>query len=291
MNRENRETESPSFEENRSDRLARRVKESGNPVVMGIVNVTPDSFFDGGRHFDPLRAVDAGIRMVEEGAEILDVGGESTRPGAMPVEPEEEMDRILPVIEGLRKQTNCMISVDTYKCRVAEAAVEAGADMVNDISFGSFDREMLDMVAGKGCWYVGMHILGTPRNMQQNPQYENVVDDVRGFLLDRAARAIDSGISRKRIFLDPGIGFGKTDDHNIQLLKAIPRLVNSGFPVLVGASRKSMMGRLLGLDPEDRLSPSLTIAIYAAKSGASVIRVHDVPETVHALRMWRLLCE
>lgn len=258
---------------------------------MGIVNVTPDSFFDGGRHADPDRAVAAGIRMVEEGAEILDVGGESTRPGATPVGLEEEIDRVVPVVEDLRKHVDCLISVDTYKCPVAAAALEAGADMINDISFGTFDREMLALTAEHGCWYVGMHILGTPKDMQQNPHYENVVDDIRSFLLDSAAKAIDRGLSRKKIILDPGIGFGKTDAHNIQLLKAIPRLANSGFPILVGASRKSLMGRLLGLEPEDRLSPSLAIAIHAAQSGASVIRVHDVVETIHALRMWHLLCE
>lgn len=163
--------------------------------------------------------------------------------------------------------------------------------MINDISFGTFDREMLELVAGKSGWYVGMHILGTPRDMQVNPHYENVVSDIRQFLLNRAAIAIDAGVSRRKLILDPGIGFGKTDAHNIQLLKAIPQLANAGFPILVGASRKSMMGRLLGLVPEDRLSPSLAIAIHAAESGASIIRVHDVAETVHALRMWRLSCE
>ncbi len=266
--------------------------EKGNrPRVMGIVNVTPDSFFDGGRYWQSDEAVAHGIQLAQAGADILDIGGESTKPGANPVSQEEELRRVIPVISRLKRETGLLISVDTYKSTVAGEALAAGADIINDISFAAFDSEMAPLVAAADCLYIGMHIRGTPKNMQKNPVYQDVLGEVSAYLSNRANYMIERGVSRDKIAIDPGIGFGKTDRHNLELLRGVPLLAGSGFPVLVGASRKSMMGRLLGLKVEDRLAPSLAIANFAASKGAAILRVHDVPETVSALRMWRLLSE
>jgi len=263
----------------------------GLPLVMGIVNVTPDSFFDGGQYNETDAAIAHGAKLAEEGADILDVGGESTRPGADPVTIEEEMHRVIPVVAGLRKETGMPISVDTQKSIVAKAALDAGAEIVNDISFGRFDDAMFSTVARERAGYVGMHMKGSPRDMQMDPTYSDVVDDVRAFLKERIDLAIESGIDVDKIVVDPGIGFGKNDKHNLGLLKNLEKLVALGCPVLVGASRKSMMGRLLQLEPGARLAPSLAIALFSALKGAAVIRVHDVFETRQALRMWGLLSE
>ena len=263
----------------------------GLPLVMGIVNVTPDSFFDGGQFNETDAAIAHGVKLAEEGADILDIGGESTRPGADPVTIEEEMHRVIPVVAGLRKETGIPISVDTQKSIVAKAALDAGAGIVNDISFGRFDDEMFSTVATERAGYVGMHMKGSPRDMQIDPTYSDVVDDVRAFLQERIDLAIESGIDADHIVVDPGIGFGKNDKHNLTLLKNLEKLVPPGYPVQVGASRKSMMGRLLQLEPGARLAPSLAIALFSAWKGAAVIRVHDVFETRQALRMWELLSE
>ncbi len=261
------------------------------PLIMGILNITPDSFFDGGRYRGIEAAVFHGVKMAEDGADILDIGGESTRPGASPVTLEEELNRVIPVIAALKRETGLPISVDTCKSRVAAEAMDTGADIVNDISFGTFDDAMFTTVASGRAGYVGMHMQGTPGNMQKNPKYNDVVAEVKDFLQERAKLAIESGILPDKLAVDPGIGFGKNDEHNLDLLQKLKKLQGLGYPVLVGASRKSMIGRLLGLDVKSRLSPSLAIALFAADNGVSVVRVHDVFETKQALKMWELLSE
>ncbi|MEW5701480.1 MAG: dihydropteroate synthase [Candidatus Zixiibacteriota bacterium] len=250
---------------------------------MGVVNVTPDSFFDGGRFADPVAAVAQARRLIDEGADILDIGGESTRPGSEPVFADEQIRRVVPVIEQIRALWPGPISVDTTRAAVAAAALAAGANWVNDISALRDDPEMLPLVARLDCAVVLMHMQGTPRTMQVDPTYHDVVAEVSGFLSDRARMAESSGIPRDRIIIDPGIGFGKTLEHNLQLLRAIPRLVALGYPVLVGASRKSFIGRITGAPPEERLEGSLVAAIRAVEAGAKIIRVHDVASTRRAL--------
>jgi len=267
--------------------LFARCGEDRGPLIMGILNVTPDSFYDGGVRFQKTAAVDHGLRMAQSGAHIIDVGGESTRPGAEPVPLAEELDRVVPVVNRLREQLpeQVLVSVDTYKSAVASAALAAGADIINDISFGTFDENMAPVVAASDALYVGMHIQGTPRDMQQHPHYQDVVKEVRAWLADRVESVTRAGIPRERIILDPGIGFGKNDEHNLSLLRSVPQLRAVGCPVLIGASRKSFMGRLLGLDVADRLAPSVAVALHVAGQGAAIVRVHDVAETAHALRM------
>ncbi len=281
-----------SGEKNLSEQGILGIRKKGViPLVMGIVNVTPDSFFDGGRYNRKDAAVAHGIKLAEEGADILDIGGESTRPGAEPVSLDEELERVIPVIESLKKETHLPISVDTFKSDVAKSAISAGADIVNDISFGTFDDKMFSTVAAGKAAYVGMHIQGTPRDMQKDPSYGDVVLEVREFLEKQAAFAVNAGIAADKIVIDPGIGFGKNDAHNLSILKGLNTLVKTGYPILIGASRKSMIGRLLGLSPEERLAPGLAIALYAAEKGASILRVHDVFETKQAISMWKLLSE
>jgi dihydropteroate synthase len=246
---------------------------------MGVLNVTPDSFSDGGLYLDPDRALVRGLEMVAEGADVVDVGGESSRPGAEPVPEAEERRRVVPVIDALAPHVR--VSVDTVKPSVAEAAVEAGATLVNDIS-GS----LWPVAASAGAGWVSMHMQGTPRTMQDDPRYGDVVAEVRAFVLERARRAADAGVDE--VWIDPGIGFGKTVDQNLTLLHHLSELVASGFPVLVGTSRKSFLGRLApGPDggppaPEDRLAASLSTATWAMVAGASMVRVHDVAATVQA---------
>lgn len=247
---------------------------------MGIVNVTPDSFHDGGRTVEVQAAVARGLQLAREGADWLDVGGESTRPGAAPVPADEEARRVVPVIRGLRGHLPGLpISVDTQKAVVARQALEAGASAVNDVS-ALADPDMAAVVAAAGCDVVLMHMRGTPADMQVDPRYDDVVEDVCAWLLARVAVARGAGIAPERIHLDPGIGFGKTVEHNLALIRHLPRLVATGYPVVVGASRKSFIGRVLDLpSTEDRLEGSLAVAALAAWSGAAAIRVHDVRET------------
>ncbi len=261
------------------------------PLVMGIVNVTPDSFFDGGKFKEIDAAIAHGVRLVEEGADILDIGGESTRPGAEPVTLEEELRRVIPVISKLKKETDIPISVDTCKSRVAKEAIDAGAGIVNDISFGRFDTSMFSIVSKSDVGYLGMHMQGSPGNMQMNPSYTDVVGEVRDFLQERAELAVGCGVRADKIVVDPGIGFGKNDNHNIALLQNLNELTLLGYPLMIGVSRKSMIGRLLGLELGARLAPSIAVALFSATKGAGVIRVHDVFDTRQALRMWRLLSE
>ncbi len=254
-------------------------------VVMGIVNVTPDSFSDGGKYFDPSRAVAHGEQMARDGADIVDIGGESTRPGARPVSADEEISRVLPVIRGLRAKISLPISIDTTKSEVARAALDEGADVVNDISALGFDPAMAPLVAREKAPIVLMHIQGTPRTMQQNPFYENVVEEVKEFLRRRVQFALAAGVEADKIIVDPGIGFGKNIEHNLALLRGLGALADLGRPILVGTSRKTFIGKLLDAAPEERLEGSLAAAVAAALAGANIVRVHDVKEAARAVRV------
>lgn len=262
----------------------RGLKVGGRPLVMGVLNVTPDSFYDGGSWGDPAAAVERGLQMLADGADIVDVGGESTRPGSRPVAPVEELERVMPVIGELhRRAPESLISVDTNKAEVADAALEAGAAVVNDISGLTFDPSLADVAAGRGAGLVLMHIQNRPADMQRDPAYADVVEEVASFLADALSRAVAAGVREERIALDPGIGFGKTLAHNLALINRLDRLHRLGRPVLVGLSRKSFIGALLGNEPGERLAGSLGAAVAAAARGAHVLRVHDVKETVQAL--------
>jgi len=257
------------------------------PVVMGVLNVTPDSFSDGGLALgpsgDPGRAIQLGLGLVTAGADCVDVGGESTRPGADPVDPAVERERVLPVIAGLVAH-GVVVSVDTRRASVAQAALAEGASLVNDIGALDPDDGMLERVAEAGAGYIAMHLRGTPRTMQDAPHFDDVVAEVEAELRIAVARAQAAGVRTDAIAIDPGIGFGKTFEHNLLLLAAIPRLVALGNPVLVGTSRKSFLGRLTGVEePSRRLAGSLASAVLAARDGARILRVHDVAATVEAL--------
>lgn len=254
-------------------------------LVMGILNVTPDSFSDGGEFMDGDKAVRHALRLVAEGAEIIDIGGESTRPGSLPVSLEEEMERVIPVIQELVKQTESPISIDTTKVEVARAALEAGASIVNDIGAGCEDPAMWRLAAETGAGYVAMHMRGDPATMQERPDYEDVVEEVFRFLADRCQRLEDAGMKADQILLDVGIGFGKTMDHNLQLLAELDRFKTLGRPMLIGVSRKSFMGKLLNLEVDERLHAGLACACWAVNQGAQLVRTHDVAATVQAIRM------
>ncbi len=245
---------------------------------MGILNVTPDSFYDGGRLFDTEAAVATGLAMVGEGADILDIGGESSRPGSQPVSAIQERSRVLPVVERLRSRTHVPISIDTTKASVAEPALRRGATIINDISALRFDPDMARVISEYDAQVVLMHMSGTPLTMQDEPKYSDVVTEVRDFLLERAAAAEAAGIHHDRIILDPGIGFGKTLDHNLLLLRHLPELCSHGYRVLVGASRKSFLGKLLDLPPDERMEGTIAVNAVAVVNGASILRVHDVKE-------------
>jgi dihydropteroate synthase len=252
------------------------------PSVMGIVNVTPDSFFDGGVHLRPEPAVAAGWCMLDEGAAIVDVGGESTRPGAEPVDADEELRRIVPALQGL---AGAPLSVDTSKAEVARRALELGVELVNDVTALRGDPALAEVVAEAGCYLCLMHMLGEPRTMQRNPVYEDVPSEVAAFLEERLAFAVAQGVREELVCLDPGIGFGKTPEHNFELIRRLDVLAALGRPILVGFSRKSSLGKILG-DRDARtgpLSASLAAAVAAYERGATMLRVHDVRETVEAL--------
>ncbi|MFN3932811.1 MAG: dihydropteroate synthase [Brevundimonas sp.] len=257
------------------------------PRVMGIVNVTPDSFSDGGRLASVEAAVAHGLRLIEQGADLLDIGGESTRPGADPVDAADETARVVPVIAGLRARWPGSISVDTMKPAVARAAVAAGATMWNDVAALGFAPDGLATAVDLGCDVVLMHMKGEPRTMQAAPHYDDVVAEVTDWLLARADAALAAGVARERIWLDPGLGFGKTAQHNLALTAHLDRLVSTGFPVLYGASRKRTIQAVdsTATDPADRLGGSLALALEAARRGAAILRVHDVRETVQALAL------
>ncbi len=256
----------------------------GRVAVMGILNVTPDSFSDGGVFLSREAAIAYGVRMVEEGADIIDVGGESTRPGAQPVSAQEEIERVVPVIASLRRQIDVPISVDTSKPEVMQAAVDAGAGLINDVR-ALRDPGALERAAALGVPVCLMHMQGEPRTMQDSPHYVDVVREVRNFLKDRIDAATAAGLPRDRIVIDPGFGFGKTVEHNLDLLRNLLAFRTLGVPLLAGLSRKSMIGKLLGLPVERRLHASVTLAVVAAQNGANIVRVHDVEPTVQAVRM------
>jgi dihydropteroate synthase len=265
----------------------RALPTSERPVVMGILNVTPDSFSDGGLAYDPSldpsRAIAAGLAMARAGADLVDVGGESTRPGAAPVPEDEELARVVPVVAGLTAG-GATVSIDTTKARVAREAVAAGASIVNDVSAGSLDPELVGTVAELGVGYVLMHRSGTPLTMQEDPRYADVVGEVFDFLADHLAELAAAGVDPRRVMVDPGIGFGKTAAHNLHLLRRTRELTSLGRPVLIGASRKSFIGALSGTTrAADRLAGSLAVASLAVASGARVLRVHDVAATVRAV--------
>ena len=257
------------------------------PLVMGILNATPDSFSDGGLHYRHDAAIDHARQLIEEGADIVDIGGESTRPGAAPVGVQEELDRVLPIIESLH---GVPISIDTFKPEVMKAAIAAGAQMVNDIN-ALLDEDAMKIVANSQVAVCLMHKQGNPQTMQQQPDYLNVVAEVKSFLQDRVIAAEAAGIARERIVIDPGFGFGKTLQHNLALLGNLNELTQLGVPILTGLSRKSMLGEITGQDAQHRMPASIAAALIAAQRGASILRVHDVRATLDALKIWNAINE
>jgi dihydropteroate synthase len=251
-------------------------------LVMGVVNVTPDSFSDGGLFLDAAAAVNHGRRLLDEGADILDVGGESTRPGAEPVPEELELERILPVVERLAGD-GARVSIDTAKAAVARAALDAGVEIVNDVTAFRASPDMAGLVADRGAGCVLMHMLGEPRTMQEDPRYDDVVSDVRAFLEERLAFALEEGVPEERVWLDPGIGFGKTIDHNLELIRRLDEIAAIGRPVVIGTSRKSFLGKLTGRPERERVAATVATNVMALERGASVFRVHDVAESRDAL--------
>ena len=255
------------------------------PIVMGILNATPDSFSDGGRFQSAADAISLAESMIASGVDLIDIGGESTRPGAIPVSLQEELDRVMPVIEGL-KNCGVPLSIDTYKAETMLQALEAGVDCVNDI-WALRQQGALDAVLkSSNCGIVLMHMQRDPLTMQFNPEYQNVVSEVMEFLSERANLLLSKGVEQNRIALDPGFGFGKSLVHNLEMLAKFDRFSELGYPVLAGISRKSMLGKITGKEVDQRLSPSIAAAIMAADRGAKIIRVHDVPDTVDALKLW-----
>ena len=261
-----------------------KVLDLTQPCVMGIVNVTPDSFSDGGRHYDRDAAIEAGLRMVEEGAAIVDVGGESTRPGAAAVSPQQEIDRVVPVIEGLARRTAAVLSVDTSKPAVIRAALQAGAHLVNDVRALRLPGALEEAARAQAAVCV-MHMRGEPADMQADPRYDDVVGEIHAFLRERVAACLAAGIDPSSICVDPGIGFGKTLSHNLDLLRHVRSFTDLGGPVLIGVSRKSMIGIITGRPATDRLAGSLALATLAVEHGAAIIRAHDVADTVAAVRV------
>lgn len=254
-------------------------------LVMGVVNVTPDSFSDGGRFLEPAAAIAHAEALVEEGADIIDVGGESTRPGAAPVDEQEELRRVIPVIEALASRLKAPISVDTMKPGVARAALGAGASMVNDVAANREDDAMWRTVAKAGAGYVAVHMRGDPATMHLNPVYQDVTREVEDFFSERLKRLNDSGVTAAQVVLDPGIGFGKTVEHNLQLLAGLGRFTRVGRPVMLGVSRKSFLGKLSGSPENERLPGALACTVLAAEAGVQMFRTHDVAATAGALRV------
>ncbi len=258
---------------------------SQKTLIMGVLNVTPDSFSDGGKFLKLSDAVSQAVQMTADGADIIDIGGESTKPGAEPVSAKEELRRVLPVIRKLVKKVNVPISIDTYKAEVAEAALSEGASIVNDISGFRFDRKIAKTAARHRAGAVLMHILGTPRDMQSKPAYRNIIKEISDYLKESAGIALRAGVRKESILLDPGIGFGKTIAHNLMLIKKLGEFRKPGYPVLVGPSRKSFIGKILNLPAGERLEGTLAAVSACVLNGASVVRVHDVKETARAVRI------
>jgi dihydropteroate synthase len=266
------------------DVRGRRLTLGPRAWLMGVLNVTPDSFSDGGRYFDAAKAVDHGLALAAEGADVLDVGGESTRPGSLPVPEAEEMRRVVPVVEALRGRTAALISVDTTKAAVARAALDAGADIVNDTSALRSDPAMAGVVARSGAAVILMHMKGTPLTMQDDPSYGDLLGEIAAFLDDRIRAAEAAGIPRERVIVDPGIGFGKSTAHNLELLRRQDVFHGLGRPLLMGFSRKAFLGRILGLPPDDRLEGTIAAAVVSVERGAHILRVHDVGPIARAVR-------
>ncbi|NNC37306.1 MAG: dihydropteroate synthase [Acidimicrobiales bacterium] len=259
---------------------------------MGVLNVTPDSFSDGGKFTHIDRAIEQALTMFDHGADIIDIGGESTRPGAKVVDEKTELSRVLPVIKALSEtKKTAVISIDTRRPLVAAEAVNAGASIWNDVTALSFDDRSPNVAAGLGCDVILMHMQGDPKTMQKKPQYEQVVDDVKAYLSERAQVALDSGVQHHQISLDPGIGFGKRLQDNLDLLQNIDAFHALGYPILIGTSRKSFIGKIDGSLVDDRLGGSLASALWAESMGASILRVHDVKETAQAVKVWRSIRE
>ncbi len=258
---------------------------SSRTCLMGVLNVTPDSFSDGGRFADPEVAIAQGLRMAEDGADIIDVGGESTRPGADPVSEEEEIARVVPVIKALSARLDLPVSIDTYKSGVAEAALDAGASVINDISGMTFDSAMAPLAAKAGAPAVLMHIKGTPKDMQTDPVYDSMMSEISGYLRDKAQAAINAGVAPNKIIIDPGIGFGKTVEHNLEIIRRVGEFKSLGRPVLIGPSRKSFIGKILGLEPDQRLEGTAAAVAACVAGGAAIVRVHDVKEMARVVRV------
>ena len=265
---------------NFNDWLLSKKKQS---LIMGILNVTPDSFSDGGKYLEKNTAINHALEMIDEGADIIDIGGESTRPFSDPVSLKEEISRVVPVIEGIRKESDVCISIDTTKSQVATAALNSGASVINDVSAMEVDPLMVDVALKFDCPLIIMHMKGTPKNMQDDPKYESLISDIKDYLLDRADFIISKGINPKKIVIDPGIGFGKTVENNFEIINNLKHFTSMDFPVLLGASRKSFIGISLNLPEEDRLEGSLAANIIGFQNGAKIFRVHDVAETNKAL--------
>jgi dihydropteroate synthase len=260
-------------------------------LIMGVLNVTPDSFSDGGQYLDSSAAIAHGLELVAQGAEMLDIGGESTRPGAEPVSEQEELRRVLPALEGLATRVSVPLSIDTMKPGVARAALEAGASLINDVAANREESSMWELAAETGAGYVCMHMQGTPLTMQEHPVYEDVVKQVAEFFHNRIDRLCGCGVKLEQIILDPGIGFGKTLEHNLQLLGRLEGFADCGRPILLGVSRKSFMAKLLGARTEERLPAGLACACLAVEQRVQLIRTHDVKETVQAVRMAEAVLE
>ncbi|MCJ7458118.1 MAG: dihydropteroate synthase [candidate division Zixibacteria bacterium] len=258
---------------------------SSRTHLMGVLNVTPDSFSDGGKFFKPEEAVKQGLKLAEEGADIIDIGGESTRPGSEPVTIEEELRRVIPVIEELTKMIQVPISIDTYKSRVAKEALDSGASMVNDISGLRYDPEMKKVIAKYDVPVVLMHIKGTPKNMQENPHYDNLIEEIKTYLIESIKIAKEAGIDEDKIIIDPGIGFGKTPEDNLRILKNLNEFTELGRPLMVGVSRKSFIGKILNLPTEERLEGSLASMAAAIMNDANILRVHNVKESKRVAKL------
>ena len=261
------------------------------PLVMGILNVTPDSFSDGGEYNVPQIAVQHAIKMEADGADIVDIGGESTRPGALPVDNEEELKRVIPVIEGIREQSEIVISIDTCKSDIAEKAILAGANIINDISGMQSDTKMVHIAKLFDTPVIIMHMLGNPQNMQHNPKYKNLMDDLHSFFIERVQYLTSNGISKNNIIIDPGIGFGKTVEHNFTILRELDKITKLRLPILVGPSRKSFIGATLDLPSEDRIEGTAVAVTTAILNGARIVRVHDIKAMVRVVKMTKKVCE
>lgn len=260
------------------------------PLIMGILNVTPDSFSDGGKYNNSQKAIDRASKMEDEGADIIDIGGESTRPGAEQVDIKEELNRVIPVIEGVRQNSNIIISIDTYKSVVADKAISAGANIINDVSGLRFDNNMAHIASETKVPIIVMHMLGNPQNMQNDPFYSNLMEELITFFKERVEVLISNGINPKNIILDPGIGFGKTVEHNFTIIRELSRIVDLGFPVLIGPSRKSFIGNTLNLPPEDRIEGTAAAVTAAIMNGSRIVRVHDVKEMLRVVKVTEKLC-